>query len=72
MMGLTALISVPLSVASAIYLEEYAEDGWFLQLVQINIANLAGVPVNTVRPRPVGDGTAPNSAVASRSLRSRA
>jgi phosphate transport system permease protein len=31
-------------VASAIYLEEYAEDGWFLQLVQINIANLAGVP----------------------------
>jgi phosphate transport system permease protein len=44
MMGLTALISVPLSVASAVYLEEYAQDGWFLRLVQINIANLAGVP----------------------------
>jgi len=44
MMGLTALISVPLSVASAIYLEEYAEEGWFLRMVQINIANLAGVP----------------------------
>jgi len=44
LMGLTALISVPLGVASAIYLEEYAQDGWFLKLIQINIANLAGVP----------------------------
>jgi phosphate transport system permease protein len=44
LMGLTALISVPLGVASAVYLEEYAQDGWFLQLIQINIANLAGVP----------------------------
>ena len=44
LMGLTALISVPLGVASAVYLEEYANDGWFLRLIQINIANLAGVP----------------------------
>jgi len=44
LMGLTALISVPLGVASAVYLEEYATDGWFLRLVQVNIANLAGVP----------------------------
>jgi phosphate transport system permease protein len=44
LMGLTALISVPLGVASAVYLEEYAQDGWFLRLVQVNIANLAGVP----------------------------
>jgi len=44
LMGLTALISVPLGVASAVYLEEYAEDGWFLRLIQVNIANLAGVP----------------------------
>lgn len=43
-MGLTALISVPLGVASALYLEEYAREGWFLQVIQINIANLAGVP----------------------------
>jgi len=43
-MGLTALISVPLGVASALYLEEYAEEGWLLQVIQINIANLAGVP----------------------------
>jgi phosphate transport system permease protein len=44
LMALTALISVPLGVASAVYLEEYAQDGWFLRLIQINIANLAGVP----------------------------
>ncbi|PSQ97436.1 MAG: phosphate ABC transporter permease PtsA [Bacteroidetes bacterium SW_9_63_38] len=44
LMGLTALISVPLGVASAVYLEEYAKDGWFLRFIQINIANLAGVP----------------------------
>lgn len=44
MMGLTALISVPLGVASAVYLEEYAPPGRFLRFVQINIANLAGVP----------------------------
>ncbi len=44
LMGLTALISVPLGVASAVYLEEYARDGWFLRLIQVNIANLAGVP----------------------------
>ena len=44
LMGLTALISVPLGVASALYLEEYAKDGWFLRFIQVNIANLAGVP----------------------------
>lgn len=44
LMGLTALISVPLGVASAVYLEEYATQGWFLRLIQVNIANLAGVP----------------------------
>ena len=44
LMGLTALISVPLGVASALYLEEYAQKGWFLRLIQVNIANLAGVP----------------------------
>jgi phosphate transport system permease protein len=44
LMGLTALIAVPLGVASAVYLEEYAQEGWFLRLIQVNIANLAGVP----------------------------
>ncbi len=41
---LTALIAFPIGVASAIYLEEYAEPGQLPQLIEINIANLAGVP----------------------------
>jgi len=41
---LTALFSIPLSVAAAIYLEEYAIDNRFTQFIKINISNLAGVP----------------------------
>jgi phosphate transport system permease protein len=44
MIGLTTLYSVPLGIATAVYLEEYARKNWFTRLVQINIANLAGVP----------------------------
>ncbi len=44
MIALTAVISVPVGIASAVYLEEYAKKGWFFRLIQINIANLAGVP----------------------------
>jgi len=44
MMLLTALFAVPVGVGAAIYLEEYAPRGWFLQLIQLNIANLAGIP----------------------------
>ncbi|MEX0747293.1 MAG: phosphate ABC transporter permease PstA [Rhodothermales bacterium] len=44
MMLLTALISVPVGVASAVYLEEYAPKGLFFKIIQININNLAGVP----------------------------
>ena len=44
LIGLTALVSVPVGVASAVYLEEYAPRNWFFRLVQVNISNLAGVP----------------------------
>ncbi len=44
MILLTAGISVPIGVASALYLEEYAPRGWFLKMIQININNLAGIP----------------------------
>jgi phosphate transport system permease protein len=44
MMFFTILVSLPLGVMSAIYLEEYAGDNRFTQFIQINIANLAGVP----------------------------
>jgi len=43
-LGLTALISFPISVAAAIYLEEYAARNWVTKTIQTNIANLAGVP----------------------------
>lgn len=42
--GLTAAISVPLAVGAAIYLEEYAPELTVVRWVQVNIANLAGVP----------------------------
>ena len=38
------LISVPLGVAAAIYLSEYASDNWFTRLINLAIINLAGVP----------------------------
>lgn len=41
---LTALIALPLGVGAAIYLEEYAKKGRLASLIEINIANLAGVP----------------------------
>jgi phosphate transport system permease protein len=44
MIGLTALIAFPIGVGAAIYLEEYASENWFTRFIEINIANLAGVP----------------------------
>lgn len=38
------LFIVPVGVGSAIYLEEYAGKGFLSNLIEINIANLAGVP----------------------------
>lgn len=40
----TAMAAVPLGVAAGIYLEEYARKNGFTNLIEINIANLAGVP----------------------------
>ncbi|MGQ0814162.1 MAG: phosphate ABC transporter permease PstA, partial [Gemmatimonadota bacterium] len=41
---LTAAISFPLGVGTAIWLEEYAPRNRYTSLVQMNISNLAGVP----------------------------
>jgi phosphate transport system permease protein len=38
------LASVPLGVAAAIYLSEYAPDNWFTRSINLAIINLAGVP----------------------------
>lgn len=41
---LVILMSVPLGVGTAVYLEEYAADTWFARLIELNLSNLAGVP----------------------------
>ncbi len=41
---LTAFFAFPVGVAAATYLEEYARKNWLTDLIEINIANLAGVP----------------------------
>ena len=43
-MLVTACVAVPLGVAAGIYLEEYAPRNWVTDIIEINIANLAGVP----------------------------
>jgi phosphate transport system permease protein len=44
LMGLTGLFCIPIGVGAAIYLEEYASQNKLTQFIEINIANLAGVP----------------------------
>lgn len=44
LMLLTAALVIPLGIAAAIYLEEYARPGRLKDLIEINISNLAGVP----------------------------
>ena len=43
-MGLTALIALPLGIGAGIHLEEYARKNHLTNFIEINIANLAGVP----------------------------
>jgi phosphate transport system permease protein len=41
---LTAAVSIPVGVATAIYLEEYAGQNRLTSLLEVNLSNLAGVP----------------------------
>lgn len=41
---LTTLLTVPLGIGSAVYLEEFAPKNRLTRFIQLNIANLAGVP----------------------------
>ncbi|MBI5560138.1 MAG: phosphate ABC transporter permease PstA [Deltaproteobacteria bacterium] len=43
-MALTGVIAFPLGIMAGIHLEEYGKKNWFTGLIEINIANLAGVP----------------------------
>jgi phosphate transport system permease protein len=45
LMLVTAVFVVPLGVATAVYLEEYADrDRWWNRMIEVNIQNLAAVP----------------------------
>jgi phosphate transport system permease protein len=43
-LALTSIISIPIGVAAGIYLQEYGKKNRFAYMIELNIANLAGVP----------------------------
>ena len=43
-MVLTGLLAIPVGIMAAIHMEEYSKKNWVTNLIEINIANLAGVP----------------------------
>ena len=43
-MLVTAIVAIPLGVAAAVYLEEYAPKNLLTAIIEINVSNLAGVP----------------------------
>ena len=38
------IVSFPIGIGAAVYLEEYATDSWTTRLIQVTVRNLAGVP----------------------------
>ncbi len=44
LIGMTALLALPIGVGAAVFLEEYSRRSWFANIIEVNIANLAGVP----------------------------
>ncbi|WP_051706740.1 phosphate ABC transporter permease PstA [Nocardioides aequoreus] len=45
LMAFTALMAVPLGIAAALYLEEFADNSrWWNRLIELNLQNLAAVP----------------------------
>jgi len=44
LMLVTVGLAVPMGVAAGVYLEEYSRRNWLTTIIEINIANLAGVP----------------------------
>jgi phosphate transport system permease protein len=43
-LALTAIIAIPVGVAAGIYLQEYGKKNRLANIIELNIANLAGVP----------------------------
>ena len=44
LVAVALIVSVPLGVAAAIYLSEFAPNNWFTRIINLAIINLAGVP----------------------------
>jgi len=44
LVGISLLVSTPIGVLAAVYLNEYAKDNWFNRVVHLAVINLAGVP----------------------------
>jgi phosphate transport system permease protein len=44
LMALTAVVTIPVGIAAAVYLEEFAPSNRITRAIETNIANLAGVP----------------------------
>jgi len=44
LISMVAVISIPVGVSTALYLEEFAGKGRIAKFIEVNIANLAGVP----------------------------
>lgn len=45
LMAVTAVFAVPLGIAAALYLEEFANQGrWYNRFIEVNLQNLAAVP----------------------------
>lgn len=44
LISVCTLFSVPVGIGAALYLEEYAKPGRLSRLIEVNLANLAGVP----------------------------
>ena len=43
-LGLTAIIAIPLGISAGIYLQEYGKKSRLASIIEVNIANLAGIP----------------------------
>ena len=44
LVGLSLVVSTPIGVMAAVYLNEYARENWFTRVVNLAVINLAGVP----------------------------
>jgi len=44
LVGISLLVSAPIGILAAVYLNEYAKDNWFNRVVHLAVINLAGVP----------------------------